>query len=390
MHIHIDMVGGLAGDMFLAAAIDAQLIDIKDLEENLRTLGLGTGIEIVVEQVRRGALSGSHVHFKNWDPDADSDHRHLSTIEKMIADSELSPNVKAQATKLFRRLGESESKVHDIPMERVHFHEVGAVDSILDFCSAAYIIEHAQATWSFGPVPMGHGSIETAHGTIPVPAPATADLLIGLETVERDVQGELVTPTGAAILAGLESSPRPAGTIEKIGYGAGTKEFGDLSNVVRFMVLDAETTPGLERDTITRLECELDDMTAEALAFVETRLLDLGALDVVRTAVQMKKGRLGTRLTVLAPSTLAEKLYDCLFRETSTLGVRIDAVERVKMPRRFETVPTQYGDVSMKVALLNGEPLKAAPEFEDCARLAKEHEVPLNTIFEAAIAAWNA
>ncbi len=405
MHIHVDMIGGLAGDMFLAAALDAKLIDQSELEAQLRTLGLGEGIRIVPERVRRGALSGTHIRFEGWDPDADSDHRHLSTIEKMIAESGMDDRVKATATSLFRRLGESEAKVHDMPMERVHFHEVGAVDSILDFCSAAYILETTGATWSHGPVPMGQGSIETAHGTIPVPAPATADLLQGVAAVQRDVEAELVTPTGAAVLRGLHVQGQPDGVVSKIGYGAGTKELGELSNVVRFMVYEGKQVAepaglnspasevqeefGLQKDIVTRMECEIDDMNPETLGYVEERLFALGALDVSRVAAHMKKGRIGVRLTVLAKPSKVEQIVWCLLRETSTFGVRVEEISRFILPRRVDQVPTPYGPIRMKIALVDDAPLKAAPEYEDVVAAARKHDVSFNKVYEAAITAYH-
>jgi len=386
MHIHLDLIGGLAGDMFLAAALDAQLIDVEDLEKNLRTLGLGKGIRIVREKVRRGALSGTHIQFEGWEPEAESDHRHLSTIEKMIAESGLEDRVKARATEMFQTLGRSEAKVHDIPLEKVHFHEVGAVDSILDFCSAAYILEHTQARWSFGAIPTGRGSIDTAHGTIPVPAPATADLLSGFELVQRDVEAELVTPTGAAILASLPSAPRPEATLENIGYGAGTRELGELSNVVRLMIFDDAKSARFARDTVTRLSCEIDDMTPELLAdFADRRLFDLGALDVTREPVHMKKGRLGTRLSALCRDEERDALATAILEETTTFGLRIEKIERLKLERRHEMVHTAYGEIEVKVGLADGDVIKRVPEYEACRQAAREHGVSLMEVWSAAI-----
>lgn len=386
MHIHLDLIGGLAGDMFLAAAIDASLIDIEDLEKNLRTLGLGDGIQVKYETVRRGALSGTHVAFSGWDPEADSDHRHLSTIEKMIAESGLSDAVKERATTMFQMLGRSEAKVHDIPMERVHFHEVGAVDSILDFVSAAYILVHTGATWSFGAIPTGSGSIETAHGTIPVPAPATADLLKGFDLVQRDVEAELVTPTGATILASLDAVKRPSAKLDKIGYGAGTRELGELSNVVRLMVFQTEAKPRFERDTVAQLTCEIDDMSPEILAdFADRTLFELGALDVTREPVQMKKGRMGIRLAVLCEERDRDALASAILEQTTTFGLRVHSHERFKLERRAEMVRTPYGEIEVKVGLVGGEAVKRVPEFEACRAAAQEHGVSLLDVWKAAL-----
>ncbi|MFU8802700.1 MAG: LarC family nickel insertion protein, partial [Bradymonadaceae bacterium] len=239
MHIHLDLLGGLAGDMFLAGAIDAGLVEVAALEKALGTLGLGDNIRIVSEKVIRGAIEGTHIHFEGWDPSAEADHRHLSTILGMLDESGLSDTVRDRAKELFCVLGEAESSIHGIPLERVHFHEVGAVDSLLDFVSAAWIMETVKSSWSTSVVPMGKGTIETDHGTIPVPAPATARLLEGMKMVQRDVEAELVTPTGAAILCGLKAAPMHApGTLSKTGYGCGTRNMKRLSNVVRFVVFD--------------------------------------------------------------------------------------------------------------------------------------------------------
>ncbi len=391
MHVHLDLVGGLAGDMFLAAAIDAGVVDVDALQEGLRTLGLGHGIVIRTEHTRRGAIAGTRVWFEGWDPANDSDHRHLSTIVKMIGDSGLDQAVKDRAIQLFEVLGRAESKIHDIPMERVHFHEVGAVDSILDFVSAAWVITHLDATWSVGPIPTGRGTIKTAHGEIPVPAPATGELLKGMRLVQRDVEAELVTPTGAAIIAGLERVElRPEAVLESAGYGCGTRELGELSNVVRLLVLrDEETAPKpWDTDTVVCVETEIDDMSPELLADVaERRLPEVGAIDVSRTAVTMKKGRTAVRLTVLCAEENVDAVCECILRETTTLGVRTHVAQRRKLRRRIEGVGTPYGTVAVKVALWGDEVLRRVPEFDACVAAAKEHGVDASTVYEAALRA---
>lgn len=388
MHIHLDLIGGLAGDMFLAAAIDADLIDVQDLQKNLCTLGLGEDIKIVSEDAKRGALSGTHVRFEGWDPSAESDHRHLSTIETMIRDSDLEPGVKNRATQMFRRLGRSEAKVHDIALERVHFHEVGAVDSILDFVSAAYILETTGATWSFGAIPTGKGTIETAHGTIPVPAPATASLLSGFELVQRDVEAELVTPTGAAILASLNRIQRPNAMLSSIGYGAGTRDLNALSNVVRMMIFKTSEAARFETDTVIQLTCEIDDMNPELLAdFADRRLFELGALDVVREPIHMKKGRQGTRLSALVGEADYEAISTAFLEETTTFGLRVGRYERLKLGRRHESVETEYGTVDIKIGLAGSEVIKRVPEYESCRRVATTQGVALMHVWAAALAA---
>ncbi len=390
MHIHIDMLGGIAGDMFLAASLDAGLVEAEAIERALSSLGVGE-IRVVAEKVRRGALSGTHVRFEGWDPAEERDHRHLSTILEMLDASGLDEPVKERAKQMFRTLGESESKVHDIPMETVHFHECGALDSIFDFVSAAYIIEATGATWSAGAVPTGSGTVQTDHGTVPVPVPATADILQGFELEPRDVQAELVTPTGAAILKTLRGlNPdfaRPKATVHSLGYGAGTRELAELSNVVRFVVLETGDEPanGLQRDQVTRLSCDIDDMNPELFSAVEERLFDAGALDVVRESVLMKKGRQATRLSVLCEPAARDSLAEVLLRETTTFGVRVEQIERLKLRRELVEVETSAGTVKIKVGYLGGEAIKAAPEYEDCARLARESGRSVREIYEEAL-----
>jgi uncharacterized protein (TIGR00299 family) protein len=402
-HIHIDLLGGIAGDMFLAASIDAGLVDVPKLEEALSSLGVGE-IRVVTERVRRGAISGTHVRFEGWDPAEERDHRHLSSILEMIADSGLAERVKARASQMFQTLGESESKVHDIPLETVHFHECGALDSIFDFVSAAFIIEsvgggQTSATWSAGVIPTGSGTVETDHGTVPIPVPATADILEGFELVARPVQAELVTPTGATILKTLRllnpAFERPQATVRAIGYGAGTRELDAFSNVVRFMVMETEeatkddTAPDENTsDVVAQLVCEIDDMNPELFSAVEARLFDKGALDVVREPVLMKKGRQGTRLSVLCPLETRDQLSEVLFRETTTFGVRVSEIERRKLARKLIEVELEGGTVRVKVGYLDGQPIKAAPEYEDCVRLAGESGQAVRDVYEQALVAW--
>ncbi|AWV90885.1 nickel pincer cofactor biosynthesis protein LarC [Bradymonas sediminis] len=390
-HIHLDMLGGLAGDMFLAAAVDAELVDLKALEAALSSLGVGQ-IRVVAEKVMRGAFSATHVHFEGWDPSEERDHRHLSTILEMLEDSGLSAPVKARATEMFYRLGASEAKVHAIPIETVHFHECGALDSIFDFVSAAFIIEHSAATWSAGPVPTGTGTVETDHGTVPLPVPATAAILEGFELTPKGVSAELVTPTGATILKTLRDlNPgfsRPSAIARGVGYGAGTRDLKAFANVVRVMILEVEDRAQTRREVVAKLSCEIDDMNPELFASVEESLFGAGALDVVREAVLMKKGRQGTRVNVLAEPHNTQALADILFLESTTFGVRIEEIERLILARKIVEVETSAGTVRLKVGLQNGEAIKAAPEYEDCARLARETGQPARAIYAEAVALY--
>lgn len=387
--IHIEMIGGLAGDMFLAASIDAGLVNQGELEEALGLVGLGP-IQIQTEQVTRHGIKGRHLKFTGWDPSQERDHRHLSEIERMLRDSDLPSKVRERAIELFRVLGEVEADTHDIPLERVHFHEVGAIDSILDFVGAAYVIESNEARWTAGRVPTGQGMIETSHGTMPALAPATAKLLVGFELDPRGVDGELVTPTGATILRGLrvhEAAPARPGALLGGGFGAGTRDFDGFANVVRLTIHEEVSTPGGSRDRVVRLCAEVDDEPAELLAHAEQVLLGHGALDVTRTPVTMKKGRLGTQLAVLCRPRDRDRMVELILWHTSTFGVRVEELERFKLEREIVEVDTPWGTVRAKLGSWKGRQLKASPEYEDCARLARQVEVPLRRVYAAAQAA---
>lgn len=389
-HIHIDLVGGLAGDMFLAAAIDAGLVSIEAAEAELRKVGLGP-VEIVAERIVRGAIEGTHIRFANWDEKHDSDHRHLSTIRKMLGESGLAPAVRARALEMFEVLGRAESEVHGIELDRVHFHEVGAVDSILDFVAAAWVIEEAGATWSTGKIPVGTGTIETAHGTIPLPAPATARVLKGLDVVYRDVETEFVTPTGATILSTVAGMPgERRGKMAATGFGCGSRDVEGISNVVRLVVLEgggAVDEVGPQREAVVQLVTEIDDETPEVTAHVARILLESGALDVVREPVQMKKGRLGTRLSVLCHPDKEAELVRRIFLETTTFGIRRMPMERWILRRSQVTVKTPFGPVLVKVGELGDGEKKISPEYDSCAALAEEAGLSIRQVFEAARAA---
>lgn len=396
LHIHLDLVGGLAGDMFVAAAIDAGLVQPDELEQILGQIGIGE-IELHVERVQRGAIEGTHISFSGWAPEEESDHRHLSTIRTMLAGSDLPQAVRARAVEMFERLGAAEAEVHGMELDDVHFHEVGAVDSILDFVAAAWIIETAGASWSVGVIPAGSGTIDTAHGTIPVPAPATSKVLEGFDIEYRDVDAELVTPTGATIaatVAALEGQQQQ-GTLRSSGFGCGSRELQDVSNVVRLSVLETTDEPaqrpqgvdGVQRETILRLVTEIDDLSPELLAYAAERLMEAGALDVVREPVQMKKGRIGERLAVLCRPEHEARLVQVLFDETTTLGIRRIPEQRWVLARETKTVSTPLGDVVVKIARRSGEVVNVSPEFESCARVADNAEVPIREVYVAAMEA---
>jgi len=355
--------------------------------------------------------AASHVHEAEPGHEPRHDHGHgrsLSVIREMILSSSLDERVRSTAIRTFERLGASEAKIHDVPVEAIHFHEVGAVDAIVDIVSASAGI-HALGVdaWFCSSINVGGGMVDCAHGRFPVPAPATADLLRGMPTYSADIQKELVTPTGAALLRtlvedhGMTFGTQPPMRIEKIGYGAGTRNPKNFPNVLRLSVgasvesiqrpdaagiLNQESMAGTE--VVTVLETALDDLSPQIIAHVAEAVLQQGALDVMLMPVIMKKGRPGTLFTILCESDKSGALAELLLRETSTLGVRMREDRRVLLQREHVAVATVYGKIRIKVGMLRGENLNANPEFEDCREAAAAHQVPVKHVQQAAMAAY--
>jgi uncharacterized protein (TIGR00299 family) protein len=312
-------------------------------------------------------------------------HRSLSHILQLIERAALAPRVAERAAHIFRQLGEAEARVHAIPVERVHFHEVGAVDAIVDIVGAALGFEQLGIEFfACSPLNVGGGAVQTQHGRLPVPAPATADLLRGAPTYSSGIQRELVTPTGAAIISATVSQfgAQPPMTVTTIGYGAGSAELPGQANVMRINVGEgaAAGTSASQDEEIAVLEANLDDMSPQVLGYFVERALEAGALDVFSTPAQMKKNRPGQLVTVLCRPAKREELTSLLFRETTTLGVRYSAVQRRTLPREVVAVETPFGTIRVKVARLNGQLLNVAPEYEDCRDAALKHGVPLKQV----------
>ncbi len=426
---YLDCFAGISGDMFLGALIGAG-VDPKVLHEAARAMNLGASLRM--ETVDRSGISSAkvdvlegfalaepvpevhehHGHTHQHQPRTQHQHktghphtheetahahgpthgRSLTVIRELIQSAPLAVTVKQTAIRAFELLGASEAKIHNVPVDQIHFHEVGAVDAIIDIVAASAGI-HALGVekWYASPVNVGGGMVDCAHGRFPVPAPATADLLREVPTYSATVQMELVTPTGAALLQALDCihGPQPAMRVGKIGYGAGSRNPAGFPNVLRLSVGETERVSADDTtETVVLLETALDDLSPQILAHVTERALVLGAQDVMCTSVQMKKGRMGTLLTVLADEAHVAALQRLLLAETSTLGVRIHREQRTCLDRAHVTVPTAYGEVRMKVGSLRGEELNAQPEFEDCRRAAKEHNVPVKQVMQAATAAY--
>jgi len=388
-YAYFDCFSGISGDMTLGALLNAG-VPVEQLRAELQGLGL-PGWDLSTEKVWKNGVAATYAKVCAQDTQT---HRSLSTILGIIEKSTLAPSVKEPAAAIFKKLGEAEAAVHDVPLEKIHFHEVGAVDAIVDIVGACIgFAALGIESFACSALNVGGGTAKMAHGVLPVPAPATARLLLGKPTYSSGVQKELVTPTGAAIVATLCSSfgPQPPMTVTSIGYGAGTADLEGQPNVLRLMVGEsAEKRAAAESETIRVLEANLDDMNPQIYGYFLEKALAAGALDVFATPVQMKKNRPGMLVTVLCKPEDESNFREMLFAETTTLGVRTYTAERRVLARQWETVHTAFGEVRIKVARLNGHIRQASPEFEDCRKLAEAKNVPLQRVMDEAIQTWKA
>jgi pyridinium-3,5-bisthiocarboxylic acid mononucleotide nickel chelatase len=459
--VYLDCFSGISGDMFLGALIDAGVAP----ELFYRTVqALNIGAELQVSRVNRSGISATkvdvivngkteaprefnehhshrdsaHVHEHSHDHEHSLEHHHaplvpplsrslrqgesipqhhgrgLTDIRQIISSSSITESAKQTAITIFEKLGAAEAKIHNVPIEKIHFHEVGTVDAIVDIVCAAVGAEALDVDeFICSPLNVGGGTVACAHGTFPIPAPATVELLKGAPVYSSGIQNELVTPTGAAIAVTLakqfESFPNMK--IERTGYGAGSRDLDGQPNVLRLVIGEAPATtnagegakPALSdpvqggsrtgatqvaEDTIAVLEANLDDLSPQVFGYVMEKLLEAGALDVFGTPVQMKKNRPGTLLTVLAKPEHADDLEKIVFAETTTLGVRRRDDRRHVLAREWQTVSTRFGEIRIKVASMNGTVSSYAPEYDDCRRIAAEHRVPLKQVMQEAIQAY--
>ena len=383
---YFDCFSGASGDMILGALLDAGL-SLDDLRADLEGLAV-EGYQLNATRIKKQGFAATQVDVQ-LDQDVSQAHRHLHDILELIDKSRLDTNVKAQATRIFRRLGEAEAKVHDTSIEKVHFHEVGAVDAIVDIVGTCIGLAHLNIDRVVcSPIPTGGGTVTCAHGVLPVPAPATAALLEGVPLASCDEQAELITPTGAAILTTLAESfgPIPPMVWGRAGYGAGSRDGITRPNLLRVVL--GESLSSESADCVTVLEANLDDAPAEWIGFAVERLLAAGALDAYCVPITMKKSRPGVLLTVLCEPGRVAEMEGIVFAETTTLGIRRYTAQRSTLQRRFETVETAYGPVVMKIASRGGEDVTVAPEYEDCRRAAEAHGVALRKVMAAAEHAW--
>jgi pyridinium-3,5-bisthiocarboxylic acid mononucleotide nickel chelatase len=420
---YLECFAGISGDMLLGALVDAG-VSAELLKSTVRALDLGA--ELHVQRVNRSGIQSTKVDVLVDGKPADSPHpdvtahahaehghghshgesvqehphkehghghrhgRDWAHIRTLIEQAALPDDAKGLALRTFELLAGVEAQIHNVPVEKVHFHEVGAVDTITDIvCSAVGLCSLQVDRWACSAINVGGGFVECAHGRFPVPAPATAELLKGMPTYSSGLQMELVTPTGAALLRALGCSfgDAPAMRSHSIGYGAGKWNPARFPNVLRLNIGDAESAAQFSEETITVLECAVDDLSPQVVARAMELAIARGALDVMCIPATMKKGRVGSLLTVLCASKDAGAFEELLFRETSTLGIRVREEKRVVLERRFVETQTAFGTIRVKLGLWNGVEMNAMPEYEDCRKAAEEHGVPVKQVMQAAVAA---
>jgi uncharacterized protein (TIGR00299 family) protein len=394
---HFDCFSGISGDMTLAALLDLG-VPADPVLAGIASLGLP--IKITIEKVRKGGFAGTQIFV---DAPPQEDHRHLPEIEAILSRGNLTPTQLALALRIFRRLATAEAAVHGLSVEEVHFHEVGALDSIADIAGSAIALDLLGVEkFTSSSVAVGSGTVKCAHGVMPVPTPATAELLKGVPLRATPIKSELTTPTGAAILTSVVSEylDTPALSIEKIGHGAGSKDFLEQLNLLRIFLgnahsrqavglgcaaeshgLSAVGVTGVDADTVWVLETNLDDVPGEVIGYCFDLLFAAGALDVFTTPIQMKKNRPGVMLSVLAPEANLAALEAILFRETMTFGIRRYPAQRHKLKREAVTVQTPWGPVQGKLGWLEGKPPIFTPEHDDCARIARTSGVALAEVY---------
>lgn len=374
--LYLDPISGISGDMMLGLLVDLG-VELAAIESELRKLPV-SGYALEARHEARRGITGCRVQVAI---DEHHHHRTWAGIDRMLAESSLAEAPRELARRIFRRVGEAEAKVHGVPLETVHFHEVGAVDSIVDIVGAAVglsLLGVEQVVC--GPLPMSQGTVFCAHGAIPLPAPATLEILKGLPIIDGQCDKELVTPTGAAIAAEIaEFGPLPAMTLETVGYGVGGRDLPDRPNLLRGLL--GETTENGEIDRVVVLETHLDDTTPEVLGFLMERLLAAGAFDVGYSPLQMKKNRPGLRVTVVAPPPLAERLARLLLRESSAIGVRRYETERLKLRRESATVATELGEAAVKLIYEGEKLLRVTAEYASCRALAEASGRPLPEVY---------
>ena len=385
---YLDCAAGISGDMLLGALIDAGWPE-QSLRELIAKLKIGD-VQLKVDRVSKRGIAATQVEILS---SPHQPHRRLHDLASIVTQADLPQSIRQRANSALQLLAEAESQVHGVPVERIHFHEVGAVDTVVDIVGAIVgfsdlKIEEVHSS----ALPWSRGSVKTEHGILPVPPPAVALLLRDVPVIGVDIEGETVTPTGATLARTItkQFGAMPAMKIARVGYGAGQRDWPDRPNVLRLTIGDSNDGPGLHVEQLIVLSCNIDDMNPQWYEPLMRLLNEAGALDVWLTPVQMKKNRPGTTIKVLSQPNDAEALRTLLLRHTSTLGVRETPVTRHSLPREIDTVQTQYGPVRVKVATMPDGSRKASPEHDDCAARAAENGVAINLVWLAAISSFRA
>jgi len=384
--LYFDCFAGASGNMVLGALL-ALGVDVQELKRNLGTLDIAE-FDLAVSRVDRSGIAATHVEVK---VPHEHIHRHLGDINRIIDRSQLSDSIKARSKSIFRRLAEAESKVHGIDLDEVHFHEVGAMDAIVDVVGACIGFEMLGIErFACSKIHVGSGFVKMAHGNFPVPPPAVAELLTGIPVYSTEIEGELITPTGAAIISTLCDSygVLPEMKVEVTSYGAGTREYTDFPNVVRLMLGETANAKvaNVSTDRLILIETNIDDISPQILGYVMERSFELGALDCWFTPIQMKKNRPATMVSILCKSVNKDIFAELLYSETSTIGVRIREVDRECLSREMVSVETRYGTVDVKIARRANEVMNAMPEYDQVKKLAREKGVAFSVVRDAVLA----
>jgi len=378
--LYFDCFSGVSGNMILGAMVDAG-IDIKALKKELKKLDLH-GYSLKVSKVKRKGIKGTKVDVI-VDKKKHLHHTHYKDIKRLIERSKLPEKIKEDSLSIFKNIAEAEAKIHRTSVDNVHFHEVGAVDSIVDVVGASICISllNSDITLS-SPINTGKGMVKTEHGLLPVPAPATTEMLKGFPSYSSDIEFELATPTGVGIITAMAkaSNTIPVMKTNVIGYGAGSKDFSDSPNLLRIMI--GEGYSPSEQDSITVIESNIDDMNPQFYDHIMNRIFDAGALDVFLTPIIMKKNRPAVKITLLSENDNVNKLADILLKETTSFGLRMYKTERIKLEKEIKTVKTEYGSTKVKIGKKNGKIINIAPEYEDCKRIANERGISIREVYE--------
>ncbi len=383
--LYFDLIGGASGDMILGALLDTGL-SIDTLRNLLEALNLSE-FTIQAEKVDKNGFSATKVdiHVKKQPPE-----RHLDEIKTVIQNSSLSKSIQTRALLIFERIAETEAAIHNKTIDQVHLHELGGTDTIIDVVGTLLALDHLGISSVYAsPVPLGKGFVEGAHGQIPLPSPATIALLKEIPVYGKEIESELVTPTGAALLAELVDGfgPAPSMILENVGYGAGSRDL-PIPNLLRVLIGEISQSGKTTLDHLAILETNLDDLNPEIYPYVIESLFESGALDVTLTPIHMKKNRPGTKIQVLCEPVDVDAMRQILFRETTTLGIKQYFIERYALPRTIREIETPYGKVRVKIAELSPELKKISPEYDDCRKLAIEKGIPITLVYQETIRSY--